>query len=152
MSQDKGPPDLERCMKPPIKESTSCKKPSSSEAKRSCLLAVQHLDGCGILISIDLEVVGGGKLIFSSAKQHVYQALAKRWHQRMIAKLSMSCVAGTARIKQVGQNISWADAVTASPSLTCRLEDSALRSTTILIRTRRMPDVAISRVSSRLHL
>lgn len=93
--------DLERCVTDSIKQNTSCKSSVSFKASQRCNIAVQHLDGRAILISANIKEEVNGNLVLSSATRQISQALTKRWYQRLIGKLFMGCVVGTARISKV---------------------------------------------------
>lgn len=93
--------DLERCVTFAVKQSTGCKPSLSSKASQRFNIAVQHLDGRAILINADIKEEADGKLAFSSATEQIFQALTQRWHQRLVGKIFMGCVVGTARIKEV---------------------------------------------------
>ena len=111
MSDDK---DLEKC--------TGGQGSLSSEASRQCAIAVQHSDGRALLINATIkEEEVTGYLILSSAKKQFSQALTKGWHQRLLEKLFMHFVVGTARIKQVPHQSSLSGRTirVLPPSLTC---------------------------------
>ena len=96
MSDDR---DLEKC-------TTGYQVSMSSDASRQCAIAVQHSDGGAVLINATIKEEVNGYLVLSSAKKQFSQALTKGWHQRLIAKLFMHFVVGTARIKQVPFSLS----------------------------------------------
>lgn len=95
--------DLERCVAISIEQSKDCQASSKSDSSRCCTIAVQHLDGRAVLINATINVDVDGGLVFSSAKKQISQALSESWHQRLIGKLFMGLIVGTARIKQVYQ-------------------------------------------------
>lgn len=94
--------DLERCVTPSIQQGTACPPSLSSKAGRHCAIAVQHLDGRAVLINATIKE-DDGDLVLSSARKQVSRALTRSWHQKVVGKLLMGLVVGTARVKQVRQ-------------------------------------------------
>ncbi len=95
--------DLERCMTLSIKQDTTSQPSLSSEAARSCAIAVQHLDGGAILINVNIKEEVDGDIVLNPVKRQILQALSQSWHQKLAGKLLMGFLVGTARIKQVQQ-------------------------------------------------
>lgn len=98
--------DLERCTTASIKQSNGCHPPLSSKNGRPCAIAVQHLDGRAVLIDATIKEEADGEFVFSSVKKQISQALGRFWHQRLVGKLFMGLVVGTARVNQVRQTLS----------------------------------------------
>lgn len=92
--------DLESCVTTSTKQSNGFQPSPSSKAGKNCAIAIQHLDGRAVLINVAIEEVDGD-FVFSSAKRQILQAIAKSWHQRLVGKLFMGLVVGTAKVKQV---------------------------------------------------
>ncbi|KAL9135169.1 MAG: hypothetical protein Q9175_003644 [Cornicularia normoerica] len=92
--------DLERCVTPSIQQGTACPPSLSSKAGRHCAIAVQHLDGRAVLINATIKE-DDGDLVLSSARKQVSRALTRSWHQKVVGKLLMGLVVGTARVKQI---------------------------------------------------
>ena len=93
--------DLESCVTASTKQSHGCQTSPGSNAGRNCAIAVQHLDERAVLINVTIQEEGDGYLVFSAAKRQISKATTKRWHQRLVGKLLMGLVVGTARVKQV---------------------------------------------------
>lgn len=89
--------DLERGVTASIKQGNGYQPSLGSEDGRICPIAVQHLDGRAVLINATIKEEDGD-LALSSAKS---RAVSKRWHQRLVGRLLMGLVVGTARVKQV---------------------------------------------------
>lgn len=92
--------DLERGVTAPIKQGNGYQPSLGSEDGRFCPIAVQHLDGRAVLINATIKEEDGD-LALSSAKRQICRAVSKRWHQRLVGRLLMGLVVGTARVKQV---------------------------------------------------
>lgn len=95
--------DLERCVTASMDQSNGCQPSSGSKTGRNCAIAVQYLDGRAVLINATITEEAGGELVFSSAKKQISRVVTTKWHQRLIGKLLMGLVVGTARVKQVIQ-------------------------------------------------
>lgn len=54
-------------------------------------------------MNVTIKEEGDGDLVFSSARRQIIQAITKQWHQRLVGKLFMGLIVGTARVKQVQQ-------------------------------------------------
>lgn len=95
--------DLEHCVTASAKQGSNGRppRPSVSKPGRRCVIAVQTLDGRAILIHAMVKEEVDGDLVLSSAKKQISQAVARTWHQRLVQKLLMGLVVGTARVKQV---------------------------------------------------
>lgn len=93
--------DLENCVTASTKESHRCQTPPGSNAGRKLAIAIQHLDERAVMINVTIQEEGDGYLVFSSAKKQMSKATTKRWHQRLVGKLLMGLVGGTARVKPV---------------------------------------------------
>ena len=109
MSEDKNI-DLESCVTASTKQNSGCQLSPGFKAAKNCAIAVQHLDARAILINVAIEEVDGD-LLFSSARRQISQAIANSWHQRIVGKLFMGLVVGTARVKQVRQCFSGSQVV-----------------------------------------
>ena len=92
--------DLERGVTASIKQGNGYQPSLGSEDGRFCPIAVQHLDGWAVLINATIKEEDGD-LALSSAKRQICRAVSKRWHQRLVGRLLMGLVVGTARVKQV---------------------------------------------------
>ena len=99
MSEDKNI-DLESCVTASTKQSNGFQPSPGSKPAKNCAIAVQHVDARAVLINVTIEEVDGD-LVFSSARRQISQAVIKSWYQRLVGKLFMGLIVGTARVKQV---------------------------------------------------
>ena len=99
--------DLECCMTASVKQCTGSQASSTSEATRHCPIAVQNSAGKAVLINVTVKEEVNGRLVLNSAWDQLSQALAESWYQRLVGRLLMSIVVGTAKVRQVHSIISF---------------------------------------------
>lgn len=99
--------DLERCVTASVKQCPVCERPSTTEATRHCPIAVQVSNGKTILINVALKEEVNGHLVLNSAMEQLSQALAESRYQRLVGKLLMNIIVGTAKVRQVHSNVSF---------------------------------------------
>ena len=92
--------DIERCMTACVKQWPRSQPPLSSEATRHCPIAIQISNGKTILINVTVKEVNG-HLVLNSAWDQLSQALAESWYQRLVGRLLMNTIVGTAKVREV---------------------------------------------------
>lgn len=100
MAEDKDI-DLENCVTASTKQINGLQPSPGSNAGKDCAIAVQHLDRRAVLINITVKEGGDGDLVLSSARRQLSHAITKSWNKRLLGKLFMGLVVGTARVTSV---------------------------------------------------
>ena len=99
--------DLERCITASVKQCTSSQASSTSEATRHWPIAVQNSAGKAVLINVTVKEEANGHLVLNSAWDQLSQALAESWYQRLVGRLLMKIIVGTAKVRQVHSLVSF---------------------------------------------